>query len=127
MKNWILLLRYQLLVLLVCCILVLPGCTGEEVEIMPYQSCDTQATIRTQAECGLVLELENGHFLKPLRVTLLPKSGSGKQQYKINNFTVSENQQVIVGFINKGQAPHACVKETQLVEITCIVGYQLQS
>jgi hypothetical protein len=126
MRNWILLLRFRLFVFLVTCVLVLPGCTSEE-EIMPYPTCDTQATVRSKAEYGVVLELENGRLLMPLHVTPLPKSDSEKQQYKINNFTVSENQQVIIGFVNKGQAPNACIPGTQLVKITCIVGYKVQS
>ncbi len=127
MKDWILSLRFSLFALLLPFILVLPGCTGEELEVAPYQTCDTQATVRSQTDCGLVLELPDGQLLMPLHVTTLPKSGSIPQQYKINNFTVSENQQVIIGFVKKGQAPSNCLAETQVVEVTCIVGYQVQS
>ncbi len=127
MKDWILSLQFFLLAFLLPFVLVMPGCTGEEIEIMPYQTCDTRATVRNQTDCSLVLELENGQLLMPLHVTTLPQSGSLKQQYKINNFTVSENQQVIIGFVKIGQAPNNCSQKTQLVEVTCIVGYQVQS
>ena len=127
MKDWILPLRFCLFTFLLPFILILPGCTGEELEVTPYQTCDTQATVRNQPDCGLVLELEDGQLLMPLHVTTLPKSDSLKQQFKINNFTVSENQQVIIGFVKKGQSPSNCTKRTELVEVTCIVGYQVQS
>ncbi|RDC61579.1 hypothetical protein [Adhaeribacter pallidiroseus] len=127
MKDWIFSPRFFLFALLLPFILVLPGCTGEELEVAPYQTCDTQATVRSQKDCGLVLQLENGQLLMPLHVTTLPLAGYDKQQYKINNFTVSENQQVIIGFVKKGEASNNCYNGIPLVEVTCIVGYQIQS
>jgi len=127
MRNWILLLKFRLFAFLLTITLALPGCTGEEMEVAPYQTCDTQAVVRNYTDCGLVLELTNGQLLMPQHVTILPHSGSAEQQFKINNFTVSENQQVIIGFVKKGEALNACLKGTQLVEVTCIVGYQVQT
>ena len=106
---------------------LLPGCTGEELEVMPQQTCDTKATVQIRPACGLVLILENGQALIPANVTILAQSSSDEQQYTVNGFTVKENQQVIVGYVQKGPAPNFCATGTQLVDITCIVGYQVQS
>ncbi|PSR53980.1 hypothetical protein AHMF7605_10845 [Adhaeribacter arboris] len=112
--------------LLLLVVLFLTNCTGEEQEVVPQQTCDTQATVQNLAGCGLVLVLKNNQILVPVNAAALPKISSEKQQYKINGFTVKEKQQVIIGFIDKGQIEKACLAGGQLVEITCIVGYEVQ-
>ncbi len=107
-------------------ILSFSGCTGEEQEVMPQQTCDTQATVQNLPACGLVLMLDNNQILVPINATTLPQQGSGGHQFKINGFTVKENQQVIIGYNKKGLVDNACGGGGQLAEITCIVGYQAQ-
>ncbi|QMU27356.1 hypothetical protein HUW48_04585 [Adhaeribacter radiodurans] len=112
--------------LLLVVVLGLTGCNGEEQEVIPQQTCDTQATVKNLPGCGLVLVLKNNQILVPVNLTTLPEIKSDRQQYKINGFTVEENQQVIIGFVKKGHVDKACLVGGQLAEVTCIVGYQAQ-
>lgn len=107
--------------------LVLFGCKPEDEEVMPHQTCDIQATIRNLPECGLALVLKNKQTLVPVNAQSLPATLNGKNQFKINGFTVEEGQQVIIGFSDKGKITNTCLKDAALVQITCIVGYKVQS
>jgi hypothetical protein len=106
---------------------LLVGCTLEEPEITPQQTCDTQAQVQTKPGCGLVLVLKNKQVLMPINAVPLERSSNRKQQYRINGFTVTEGEQVIIGFNVKSQSITSCsAGPATSVKVTCVVGYQAQ-
>ncbi len=103
------------------------SCTVEEPEVNPQQTCDTQAQVQIRDGCGLALILKNKQVLIPANEVPLRKTSAGKQQYKINNFTVTNGEQVIIGYEVKSQSAATCsTGSAAAVNVTCVVGYQAQ-
>jgi len=113
--------------LLPAALFFLVGCTVEEPEVTPQQTCDTQALVQTHSGCGLTLVLKNKQVLIPVNAVLLEKTSGGRQQYKINGFTVTDGEQVIIGYEVKSQSAATCsAGPAAAVKVTCVVGYQAQ-
>lgn len=128
MEKYTRFLRLNLFAGFLAIFITLAACKPEDQEVLPQQTCDTQATIKVLPDCGgLVLVLKNAQKLIPINAISLPPTPSGLKQFKINGFGVQEGQQVIIGFTKKAEASDSCLKGAPLVEVTCIVGYQIQS
>jgi hypothetical protein len=95
-------------------------CSDSDLDYTPAD-CTLEATVvdHTGTDgCGLMLQLNDGKLLAPLRLTYVqpPKP----EEDPIYHYQLQAGEKVIIGYTNTDQQVSACMMGETIVFITCI-------